>query len=351
VTGEAEDVDHVLIDAIHDRRLVAVLSDPASAGLDPAHPSVVAALAAMSSVGALARLHADRVRSALTSDGVDAAVLEPDARLQLASVGVVVDRSDVDGARRTLERAGYEPVRRLSPGAWRALTKWSSSFLFAATDGSSVQLDVRWGTPRQWSRGRRAIAPAGPQLSRVDLPSAAWPLYSVVRVYDLGVRAVRRQSRDRDLGPHLPTPDALVEPMLDLASVGADDLLLDVGCGEGHVVIAAAHSRGCRGLGIELDDELVASARRSATVAGVADRVEFSPGDVVEADLAGVSVAFVFLPARALPAVIGSLTESLPAGATIVAHELDRLVDVRRPERSVPLFADGAISVAHRWTT
>ncbi|MFN9773465.1 MAG: SAM-dependent methyltransferase, partial [Burkholderiales bacterium] len=92
----------------------------------------------------------------------------------------------------------------------------------------------------------------------------------------------------------VPTPDALVARMLDMAKVGRDDVLIDLGSGDGRTVVAAA-KRGVRALGIELNADLVRLARQRAEREGVADRARFEVRDLFDQDLSGATVITMFL--------------------------------------------------------
>lgn len=120
--------------------------------------------------------------------------------------------------------------------------------------------------------------------------------------------------------PFVTTPEEVVERMLALADTRADDVVMDLGSGDGRIVIAAARRFGARGVGIELDARLVEVSRENARSAGVADRVRFALGDVRHADLSPATVVTVYL----LPAIMNQLqpkflTELKP-GARIVSH-------------------------------
>jgi SAM-dependent methyltransferase len=120
--------------------------------------------------------------------------------------------------------------------------------------------------------------------------------------------------------PFITTPDEVVQRMLELAGTRAADLVVDLGSGDGRIVIAAARNFGARGLGIELDRALVEKSREYARQAGVADRVSFLQGDVLGADLSQASVVTVYL----LPGLINRLQprflEQLQPGTRIVSH-------------------------------
>jgi precorrin-6B methylase 2 len=120
--------------------------------------------------------------------------------------------------------------------------------------------------------------------------------------------------------PFITTPDEVVARMLALAGTRAEDYVVDLGSGDGRIVIAAAQRFGARGLGIELDGELVRSSRENARRAGVAERVRFVQGDVLSADFSAASVVTVYL----LPELIGKLQSrfvaELKPGTRIVSH-------------------------------
>lgn len=120
--------------------------------------------------------------------------------------------------------------------------------------------------------------------------------------------------------PFITTPEEVVQRMLELAGTRADDLVVDLGSGDGRIVIMAARKFGARGLGIELDQRLVDKSRDNARAAGVAERVSFVQGDVLTADISKASVVTVYL----LPGLIGQLqqrfTGELRPGTRIVSH-------------------------------
>jgi SAM-dependent methyltransferase len=92
----------------------------------------------------------------------------------------------------------------------------------------------------------------------------------------------------------VPTPEPLVEKMLDLAKVGANDFVIDLGSGDGRNVIGAAR-RGARALGVEYNPDMVELSRRKATEAGVAARATFERGDMFQADISRATVMALFL--------------------------------------------------------
>ena len=116
----------------------------------------------------------------------------------------------------------------------------------------------------------------------------------------------------------VPTPMALVEKMLDMARVTRDDVVMDLGSGDGRNVIAAAR-RGARAIGVEYNPDMVALSRKLAAEAGVSDRATFVEGDMFEADVTEATVLALFL----LPSNLDRLRDkffALPAGTRIVLN-------------------------------
>jgi precorrin-6B methylase 2 len=152
--------------------------------------------------------------------------------------------------------------------------------------------------------------------------------------------------------PFITTPGDVVERMLELAGTKADDLVADLGSGDGRIVIAAARKYGARGLGIELDQKLVDLSRENARKAGVADRVAFVQGDVLEADFSKATVVTVYL----LPNLISQLEPrflALRPGTRIVSHSFR--MPSWRPDRTVTLQVtqphpgQGDVSTLYLW--
>ena len=151
--------------------------------------------------------------------------------------------------------------------------------------------------------------------------------------------------------PYVVTPMEIVERMMRMAEVGPGDTLIDLGSGDGRIVIAAA-KRGARGLGVDLDPSLVKLATENARRAGVSDRARFETRDIFETDLSGASVvAFYLLPdfnAKLLPRLL-----ALKPGTRIVSHDggiggwpADEKLEMRTPEKAVGL---GGLSKVELW--
>ena len=123
--------------------------------------------------------------------------------------------------------------------------------------------------------------------------------------------------------PFIPTPPAVVDAMLELAGVGPRDFVIDLGSGDGRIVIAAAKNRGARGYGVEIDGELVQAARRTAQREGVAERVEFKVQDLFATDLGQATVVAMYLYPRLMLQLRPRLFAELKPGSRVVSHDFD----------------------------
>jgi hypothetical protein len=122
--------------------------------------------------------------------------------------------------------------------------------------------------------------------------------------------------------PFVPTPQIVVDEMLRIANVGPQDVLYDLGSGDGRIVITAAQKFGARGVGVELDEHLVIQSEEGARQAGVQQRVKFLHQDLFKTDLSDASVITMYL----LPNVNRRLRPhllNLRPGTRIVAHDFD----------------------------
>lgn len=132
--------------------------------------------------------------------------------------------------------------------------------------------------------------------------------------------------------PYVPTPQAVVDRMLELARVGPKDMVYDLGCGDGRIVITACKRYGARGVGIDLNPVRIDEARSNAKEAGVADRVEFRVGNLFEADFAPASVVTLYLLPDINVKLRPQLWRQLKVGTRVVSHAFD-MGDEWKPER------------------
>lgn len=152
--------------------------------------------------------------------------------------------------------------------------------------------------------------------------------------------------------PYVPTPHAVVDEMLRLAGLDEDDVLYDLGSGDGRIVITAAKRYGAHGVGIELDPRRVAESETNARRAGVDGRVRFVQGDLFEADLSQASAVTLYLLGSVNERLRPKLLGELRPGTPVISHtfsmgewEPDKTVRVDRHDIFlwiIPAHADGA---------
>lgn len=128
---------------------------------------------------------------------------------------------------------------------------------------------------------------------------------------------------DKSLARFEPSSPAVVEEMLDLAEVAEDDVVYDLGCGDGRIVIAAAKTRGARGVGVDIDPELISESRRNAEKAQVSHLVQFIREDLVSTDMSRATVVMLYLLPDANLLLRPRLLSELQPGSRVVSHSHD----------------------------
>jgi len=156
------------------------------------------------------------------------------------------------------------------------------------------------------------------------------------------------------LAPYIPTPQDVVDRMLEVAQVTNKDTVFDLGCGDGRVVITAAKKYGARGVGIDIDKDRISESKRNARDAGVSALVRFELGDILNADVSTATVVTLYLVSSSNLKLRPLLTKQLQPGARIVSHafgmgdwppeKVDKFTDARGDERVIYLWrADGKV--------
>jgi ribosomal protein L11 methylase PrmA len=159
----------------------------------------------------------------------------------------------------------------------------------------------------------------------------------------------------QDLAPYVATPPDVVDRMLSLAQVTSRDVVVDLGCGDGRIPIAAARTYGARGIGIDIDPKRIEESRANARAAGVEHLVEFRLQDAKAADVSGATVVTLYLLSSSNATLRPILTAQLKPGARIVSHafgmgadwpadKVDQFVSANGDEVTLYLWkADGRI--------
>jgi len=183
--------------------------------------------------------------------------------------------------------------------------------------------------------------PAGGRRAVVAL-AASWLCLGTARAQDLDRKP-----------PFVTTPLEVVDRMLRLAQTGPQDIVIDLGSGDGRIVIAAARDFGAQALGVELDSALVELARERARATGVAARAAFEHGDALHADVSRATVVTTYLLPGLMERLRPKLLAELPPGARIVSHAF--VMSGWRPDRSEtvrvlsPHPGQGETSNLHLW--
>lgn len=125
----------------------------------------------------------------------------------------------------------------------------------------------------------------------------------------------------RMMATYMGTPPPVVRAMLELTKVGPEDVVYDLGSGDGRIVIAAAQTFGARGVGIDIDPKLVALARENARKAGVEDKVQFIEADIFQADISSATVVTLYLYHTVNLRLRSKLFADLRPGTRVVSHE------------------------------
>jgi len=157
-------------------------------------------------------------------------------------------------------------------------------------------------------------------------------------------------SREPDV-VFLPTPQNVVEKMLELAKVTKADLLYDLGCGDGRIPITAAKKYGCKAVGYDIDPRRVRESRQNVDASGVGKLVTIEQRDIFALDLSGASVVTLYLLPSLNVKLIPQL-EKLKPGSRIVSHEFD--MHGVTPDRIVEVPGAEGSSLTRRvylWTT
>lgn len=339
-----------LIEAVY-RGEVVSLARRREAGSPPTDTAAARIVACGTHIADQLAVARDELVATLEAGGVRVSAAPVPASPQRHTLTVRVD--DVATARRAadlLATAGFEPWDTWTAGARASFDRTSEHLTVGRTRDHTLVVRIEWADSARRGAIDRLLRPSHGDWAMVTLPRALWWAYPGVRVVRLAAERLGLRARHREsIGPFLATPDQLLEPLLDVAGATATDVVVDLGCGDGRLVVAAA-TRGGRSVGVELDPDLADRARSRASDAGLADRVTIVTDDARTIDLDDADIVFAFLPTDVLADLLPSVLAALRPGARVVAHEQHRLApSTPRPTVSQVVVADAALTVAHRW--
>lgn len=168
----------------------------------------------------------------------------------------------------------------------------------------------------------------------------AFPARACALAFVLSCSAAVTAEPERTGGPYVPTPQTVVDAMLEMAGVGPRDFVVDLGSGDGRIVLTAAQRYKARGLGIDIDPELVEASNAEAHKRGLAGRVTFREQDVLQARIEQATVVTLYLLPGMMQQLQEKFTKELKPGTRIVSHDFpfgdwkpDREVSVDVPEK------------------
>lgn len=144
-----------------------------------------------------------------------------------------------------------------------------------------------------------------------------------------------------------PTETDVLEVMLQLAQVTAADVVYDLGCGDGRIVIAAVRRFGARGVCVDIDPQRIAESRKNAEKAGVTDRIRFLNQDLFATDVSDATVVMLFLSPALNLKLRDQLLSELKPGARVVSHWHD--MGDWKPQKSVRVRSDGRERPVYLW--
>ena len=152
---------------------------------------------------------------------------------------------------------------------------------------------------------------------------------------------------ERTGGPYVPTPQVVVDAMLDFAKVGARDFVVDLGSGDGRIVLTAAERYKARGVGVEIDPELVASSNEEANKRGIAERASFREEDVLKTKIDDATVVTLYLLPGMMQQLQAKFFAELKAGTRIVSH--DFAFGEWKPDRETTVDVAEKYGTAGQW--
>jgi hypothetical protein len=153
----------------------------------------------------------------------------------------------------------------------------------------------------------------------------------------------------KDAGPYVPSPQSVVADMLRYAEVGPSDFLIDLGSGDGRIVLTAAKIFGARGFGVEIKEDLVRRSNEAAQKEGLADRVKFLKQDLFKTDMSQATVITMYLLPDTVNLLKDKFLSELKPGTRIVSHDYPLTGWI--PEKYVQMDLEDKVQISGVTTT
>lgn len=215
------------------------------------------------------------------------------------------------------------PIRQITP-------RVVAAFFEEVRRPTGTLADLKWDWPLLDSRNEKlryakhfAFTPTG--SDRGPLPRLVRPIRLLAKLAGLPLQSAKQalDKSPRSISTYAASDWSAVDGMLALAGVGPNDVVVDLGCGDGRIVLRAAAQHGARAVGIDLDPARIEEAKNNARIAGVSDRVRFLHADIMTVDLSEATVITMFLPRFAHLQVGAEIERRVRPGTRIVSEGSD----------------------------
>ncbi|MDQ8185695.1 non-ribosomal peptide synthetase [Pelagicoccus sp. SDUM812002] len=288
--------------------------------------------------------------SLLREVGIEAQRVESNNHYQFHEFGLKIGYHQIEPTLKVLINEGFYRTDALEQGAWTVYKFNQNQCSLIKRDSHTTRVNLHWDTPFLAKRVPEKLRPRIRDLHAFRAPVPLWPAYYMVRVINMiksGFGSTSKTAADK--WPFLGTPSELIPQLLEFAHIQKTDTLVDIGCGDGRIIIEASKRYGCNCRGVELDADLAKFARRNVQASQVEHLAQIEQSDAGELSYTDASVVFLFLPAKSIPGLVEKLHAQLRPGARIVVHEQEEIQHRMEPTISSPIFGDSGLTVAHLW--
>ena len=295
---------------------------------------------------------ANEVQEIAKAKGIELQLETPLQQTQDLQFSQIIMRCDKDNLRNAIQsaiEAGFEPQMPISAGRLAAIQNTQSSVRLIRFDAQTTRLVIAFDTPKP-SSGLGKLRPSAQEFAMVDLPAPLWRLYYLMKPVRLALQKLRLRRDPNNENDFLGTPNELIVPIFEALGAGVDDVVFDIGAGDGRIVTTAAKEIGCRAVGVEKNPALVALARQSILDANLSDKATIIEADALDADLSQATIVFLFMPAFILKSVLPAIRAKLSTGARIVVHEQSDLSHILGDVPPRPVFGDASMTNVYQIT-
>ena len=265
------------------------------------------------------------------------------------NIRIEIKTSDLESVVELLESLGYSSESRDKRSTWACYSKFYNNTQFHDTSSTGFVINLVWQPAFTFSgRWKTFFMPNRDDLKAINIPAVAWPAYCLVHVLRRFNRNTKTRS-NQSLGPFLGTPSGIIKVLLEFANLKQGHTLVDLGCGDGRVLVSAATIFDCQCIGYEMDLPLVEQAKRNVEQAELSHRVTITMADANTADISNADVVFLFLPVASIKLLLPLLLQKMKTGSVLIAHEQDRLETDICPDERYPVITRQGVTVAHKW--